>query len=71
MELRKFRSIEEVYYALYVENKDTVKERKELEEQINKYISRGFTQYDAMVNLVVSDERVKRDDNGNYLYVSR
>ena len=69
--VKKYRSIEEVYYALYVENKDSFEERKELEDTINKYLERGFTQYDAMVNLVVSDERVKRDDNGNYLCVSR
>lgn len=65
----EFRSIEELYCWLYVEKIDTLKGQKEHEKLLRKYIDRGFTQYDAMVNLIISDERVQKKENGNYVFL--
>ena len=66
---KEFRTIEELYCYLYVERMETLKDRKEHEKLLRYYIDRGFTQYDAMVNLIVSDERVKRKDDGKYIFL--
>jgi len=65
---KKFRSIEEMYYWLHLESIETYEDRKELEERLNSYLHRGFSQYEAMVNLVVSNENVVRRDDGMYEY---
>jgi len=65
---KEFRSIEEVYFWLYLDNIKTYEDRKEHEERLNSYLRRGFTQYEAMINLVVTNEKVVRRDDGMYVY---
>lgn len=66
MSKKTFRSIEEVYYHLYVSKIDTVRGREQHEKKITEYLEQGYTQYDAMNSLVLNDQRVTKRNDQTY-----
>lgn len=63
----KLRSVEDVYYHLYISRLDTLCERKEHEREIQRYLEDGYTQYGAMNSLILNDERVQKLKDNTFI----